>query len=57
MILAGAEDWMLPPKMLGAADGHADDLELRVVPAAGHFLADERPAVVAEAARELFRRS
>ena len=36
---------------------HADDLQLRVVPGAGHFLADERPAEVAEAARELFGRS
>ena len=57
VILAGAEDWMLPPKMLAGAGRHADDLQLRVVPGAGHFLADERPAVVAEAARELFRRS
>jgi pimeloyl-ACP methyl ester carboxylesterase len=33
------------------------DLRLRVVPGAGHFLPDERPAEVAEAARELFARS
>jgi len=57
VILAGAEDWMLPPEMLAGAGRHADDLQLRVVPGAGHFLADERPAVVAEAARELFQRS
>jgi len=57
VILVGAEDWMLPPKMLAGAGRHADDLQLRVVPGAGHFLADERPAVVAEAARELFQRS
>lgn len=56
VILAGAEDWMLPPRMLAAAGRHADDLQLRVVPGAGHFLADERPAVVAEAARDLFQR-
>jgi len=57
VILAGAEDWMLPPEMLAGAGRHADDLQLRVVPGAGHFLAEERPAVVAEAARELFQRS
>ncbi len=56
VILAGAEDWMLPPRMLGGGERHADSIQLRVVPGAGHFLPDERPAVVAEAARELFRR-
>lgn len=56
VILAGAEDWMLPPGMLGGGGRHADSLQLRVVPGAGHFLPEERPAVVAEAARELFRR-
>jgi len=29
---------------------------VQVVPGAGHFLADEQPAVVAQAARELFQR-
>jgi pimeloyl-ACP methyl ester carboxylesterase len=57
VILAGAEDWMLPPRLLTGAERHADDLELRVVPRAGHFLPAERPAVVAQVARELFRRA
>jgi pimeloyl-ACP methyl ester carboxylesterase len=57
VILAGAEDWMLPPRLLAGAERHADDLELRVVPGAGHFLPAERPAVVAEVAGELFRRA
>jgi pimeloyl-ACP methyl ester carboxylesterase len=57
VIMAGAEDWMLPPKILAGADRHADDLQLRVVPGAGHFLPGERPAEVTEAARKLFRRS
>jgi len=56
VILAGAEDWMLPPRMLGGGEPHADSLQLRVVAGAGHFLPAERPAMVAEAARELFRR-
>src|SRR5215471_11788386 len=57
VMLAGAEDWMLPPDLLAGAGRHADDLQLRVVPGAGHFLADECPGVVAGAAGELFRRS
>jgi pimeloyl-ACP methyl ester carboxylesterase len=57
VIMAGGEDWMLPPKILAGAGRHADDLQLRIVPGAGHFLPDERPAEVAEAARGLFRRS
>jgi len=56
VILAGSQDWMLPPKLLAGADRHADDLQVQVVPGAGHFLADEQPAVVAQAARELFQR-
>ena len=56
VILAGAADWMLPPRLLAGAERHADDLRLQVVPGAGHFLPAERPAVVAEAANELFRR-
>jgi pimeloyl-ACP methyl ester carboxylesterase len=57
VILAGAQDWMLPASLLTGAEGHADDLRLRIVPDAGHFLAEEQPEAVAEAARELFRRS
>ena len=57
VILAGERDWMLPPKMLAGAESHVDDLQLRIVAGAGHFLAAERPAVVAEAARDLFARS
>jgi pimeloyl-ACP methyl ester carboxylesterase len=57
VIMAGGEDWMMPPIIHAGADRHAVDLRLRVVPGAGHFLPDERPAEVAEAARELFARS
>jgi pimeloyl-ACP methyl ester carboxylesterase len=30
---------------------HADDMEVELVPRCGHFIADERPDVVAEQAR------
>jgi pimeloyl-ACP methyl ester carboxylesterase len=56
VILAGAHDWMLPPKLLAGAERHADQLQLRVVPGAGHFLPAEQPTAVAETARELFQR-
>lgn len=56
VILAGAQDRMLPPGLLAGGDRHADDLQLRIVPGAGHFLPDEQPAAVAETARELFQR-
>jgi pimeloyl-ACP methyl ester carboxylesterase len=56
VILAGAADSTLPPAVLDGAGPHADDLRIRVIPGAGHFLADERPDLVADAARELFRR-
>jgi pimeloyl-ACP methyl ester carboxylesterase len=54
MILAGGHDRLLPPTMLAGGDRHADHLQLRIVPGAGHFLPAERPAAVADAARELF---
>jgi pimeloyl-ACP methyl ester carboxylesterase len=57
VILAGAGDWMLPPKILAGTGRHAGELRLRVIPGAGHFLPAERPGEVAETARELFRRS
>ena len=56
VLLAGADDWMLPPKVLAGAGPHADSLTVQVVPRAGHFLADECPGQVAQVARELFRR-
>ena len=60
VILAGAGDWMLSPRMLagaGRAGRHVGGLQLRVVAGAGHFLPAEQPAEVAEAACELFQRT
>ena len=46
VLLAGERDWMLPPKLLAGPAAQADDMQLRVVPGAGHFLPAERPALM-----------
>ena len=56
LLLAGERDPFLPPGLLDGLTPHADDATVRVIPGAGHYLAEERPNVVAAAARELFRR-
>jgi pimeloyl-ACP methyl ester carboxylesterase len=56
VLLAGEADPFLPPALLDGLAPHADDASVRVIPSAGHYLAEERPDVVAAAARELFRR-
>ena len=54
LILAGGKDFALPPSVLSGGDRYADDLRVEVVPGAGHYLHEERPDLVAKAARELF---
>jgi pimeloyl-ACP methyl ester carboxylesterase len=54
LLLGGVADRMLAPAVLGGGECHADELRVRLVPGAGHQLPDERPDVVAAAARELF---
>ena len=54
LILAGARDFMLPPGVLAGGNRHADDLRVEVVADCGHYLHEERPELVAEAARALF---
>ncbi|GAA0368870.1 alpha/beta hydrolase [Streptomyces blastmyceticus] len=57
VVMAGAEDFMLPPSVLSGGERHADDLRIEVVAECGHYLHEERPDLVAKAARELFSRS
>ncbi|MFJ5549424.1 alpha/beta fold hydrolase [Streptomyces sp. NPDC093225] len=57
VILAGAEDFVLPPGVLAGGERYADDLRVEVVPGAGHYLHEERPDVVVAAARALFGQS
>lgn len=54
LILAGEEDPVLPPTMLAGGENHAERLRVRVVPGCGGHLPNERPGLVAEAAREVF---
>lgn len=52
--LFGAKDKALSTKLLRGVERHADDLTVEMVPDSGHFIAEERPDLVAERARELF---
>jgi pimeloyl-ACP methyl ester carboxylesterase len=52
MLLAGERDFALSPRSLTGAGRHADDLVIRVIKDAGHYLPEERPGTVAAAIRE-----
>ena len=54
LMLFGERDLAISPAMLAGFEAHADDMSLRLVPDSGHFIADERPDVVVEAALEFF---
>ncbi|WP_053661040.1 alpha/beta fold hydrolase [Streptomyces sp. MMG1121] len=54
LLLGGERDNVVVPLMLAGAEPYADELTVRVVPGAGHYLPQERPEEVAEAVRELF---
>jgi pimeloyl-ACP methyl ester carboxylesterase len=55
LLLAGAADPVVSPKLLQGGDRYASDLRVRTVPGAGHLLPEERPDLVASAVRELRR--
>ncbi|MEU6862240.1 alpha/beta hydrolase [Streptomyces sp. NPDC046876] len=57
VLLGGRADPVIPPSLLAGGERYADDLRLHIVPGAGHFLPHEQPALVADAARELFART
>jgi pimeloyl-ACP methyl ester carboxylesterase len=52
LLLFGEDDFVLRPSMLGGYQHHADRMEVELVPGCGHFIADERPDLVAARARE-----
>ena len=53
-IMIGAGDPAIRPFLLDGAEREADDLAVEIVPGCGHFVPEERPALVAERARALF---
>jgi pimeloyl-ACP methyl ester carboxylesterase len=53
-LLFGVEDLVLRPELLDGYERHAEAMEVERVGDCGHFIADERPELVAERAREFF---
>ncbi len=53
-LVFGADDFVLRPSMLAGYQRHADAMTVELVPGCGHFIADERPDLVAAHAREFF---
>jgi pimeloyl-ACP methyl ester carboxylesterase len=53
-LLFGADDAAIHPDLLVGCERHADDMQVELVPRCGHFIADERPQLVAERAVEFF---
>lgn len=56
LLLAGAKDFALSPRSLTGAGTHANELTVRIIGGAGHYLPEERPGIVAAAIREMARR-
>ncbi|MEX2106263.1 MAG: alpha/beta hydrolase [Solirubrobacterales bacterium] len=54
LLLFGTDDAALRPSMLAGYQRHADEMRVELVPGCGHFIADERPDLVAARAREFF---
>ncbi len=52
LLLFGADDFALRPELLDGYERHADEMRVELVPDCGHFIAEERPELVAERARE-----
>jgi pimeloyl-ACP methyl ester carboxylesterase len=50
-MLFGASDAAIHTDLLAGYEKHADDMRIELVPGCGHFIADERPGLVAERAR------
>jgi pimeloyl-ACP methyl ester carboxylesterase len=53
-LLFGVEDAVLRPELLAGYEEHANEMTVELVRDCGHFIADERPQLVASRARELF---
>jgi pimeloyl-ACP methyl ester carboxylesterase len=52
--LMGAQDKAISPLMLAGIEDHCDDIAVELVEDSGHFIAEEKPELVAERAAEFF---
>lgn len=52
--LLGAHDPVITPSLLDGYEHHADDMEVRVIEQSGHFMAEEVPEIILEAALPFF---
>jgi pimeloyl-ACP methyl ester carboxylesterase len=52
LLVFGVDDFVLRPSMLAGYQRHADQMRVELVEGCGHFIADERPDLVAARARE-----
>jgi pimeloyl-ACP methyl ester carboxylesterase len=50
LLLFGAQDRYISPKLMPGYERHADDMQLELIPDSGHFLVDEKPELVARRA-------
>ncbi len=53
-ILAGEADPVITADILAGYEPYADDMSVEILAGCGHFVAEEKPDVVIERARELF---
>jgi len=53
-MLFGTDDAAIHTDLLAGYENHADDMAIEFVPNCGHFIADERPDLVAERANAFF---
>jgi surfactin synthase thioesterase subunit len=53
-MLFGTADRAIHTDLLSGWEDHADDMAIEFVPGCGHFIADERPRLLAERARAFF---
>ena len=53
-MLFGTGDIVLRPELLAGYEKHTDDMQVEFVDDCGHFIADEKPELVAERARAFF---
>ena len=56
-MLFGIQDPVITPRMLEGYQAYADDMSVELVDHAGHFIAEDRPELVAERALAFFAAS